>query len=591
MNCLAFEDESKLGPRRVLMFGLCVATMAGLATVMGHILGVRGWSPLTVSFMALYLVGLPWTLLGFWNSVIGFLILRLAKDPAALVNPALRAQVSETPITDRTAICLAVRNEDAGAAFERLRVMIESLGATGQGGHFDFHVLSDTNRADVAKAEERLFADLRLRYPRVGLHYRRRALNTGFKAGSLEEFAKRCRHLYQHMIVLDADSVMSGRAMLRLVRLMQANPRLGILQTLVVGRPSESAFTRIFQFGMRHGMRAQTIGSAWWQGSAGPYWGHNAIIRIAPFVDCCQLPSLPGDGPLSGAVLSHDQLEAALMRGAGWEVRVIPEEFESWEENPTNLQDFVKRDLRWCQGNLQYLKLLRMKGLHGMGRFQLINAIMMYAGAPMNFLMLITGLSIILIPNPPEMATTMAFRLFALSMALGFAPRLLGVADILLSGRAASYGGVARLLAGCVVDAAVSLLMGPVMMLCQTRFIVGLMFGRSIVWDAQNRADRSVTVLEAVHGLWLHLAIGLTIVAVLSAFLPIALPWAAMTFVPLILAIPLTCITASPALGRWMTRGGLCAIPDELVPAWELAPVDRRVGAAAATGQVALKVA
>ncbi|MEI9889679.1 MAG: glycosyltransferase family 2 protein [Caulobacteraceae bacterium] len=153
------------------------------------------------------------------------------------------------------------------------------------------------------------------------------------------------------MIVLDADSVMSGPAMLRLVRAMQANPELGILQTLVVGRPSESAFTRIFQFGMRHGMRAQTTGSAWWQGSSGPYWGHNAIIRVAPFVDHCALPPIPGQGgPLRGPVLSHDQVEAALMRGAGWHVRVIPDEHGSWEENPTNLPDFIKRDLRWCNG-------------------------------------------------------------------------------------------------------------------------------------------------------------------------------------------------------------------------------------------------
>src|SRR6185503_18331787 len=232
-----------------------------------------------------------------------------------------------------------------------------------------------------------------------GLHYRRRTLNTGYKAGNLEEFARRCRGQYQHMIVLDADSVMSGRAMLRLVRAMQANPELGILQTLVVGRPSESAFT-----------------------------------RIAPFVDHCALPPIPGKGPLRGPILSHDQVEAALMRGAGWHVRVIPDEYESWEENPTNLPDFIKRDLRWCNGNLQYIHLMSMPGLIGMGRFQLVNAIAMYVGAPMNFVMLLAGLTIALTPHAPDLATSMAFALYGIALLLGFAPRLLGVLDIVLGG-------------------------------------------------------------------------------------------------------------------------------------------------------------
>ena len=281
------SDDASLPARRALMAMLCLASMAALAWAMGRVLGGGGWSPATVLFMTLYLIGLPWTLLGFWNSVVGFLILRLCKDPVGYANPAVRRTPQDSAIVTRTAVCLCVRNEDAAAAFARLRVMIDSVAATGEAARFDFHVLSDTSRPEVARAEEEQFAALQARYPAAGLHYRRRALNTAYKAGNLEEFARRCRDLYQHMIVLDADSVMSGPAMLRLVRVMQANPALGILQTLVVGRPSESAFTRIFQFGMRHGMRAQTTGSAWWQGSAGPYWGHNAIIRLAPFVAHC----------------------------------------------------------------------------------------------------------------------------------------------------------------------------------------------------------------------------------------------------------------------------------------------------------------
>ncbi|MDB5459761.1 MAG: glycosyl transferase family 2 [Caulobacteraceae bacterium] len=566
----ADADEAKLKGRRLLVLALNLGSMAALTWAMSRVLDSRGWSGPTLTFFVIYLIGLPWTLLGFWNSAIGFVILRLSKDPVAYTNPAMRITPADSPITTRTAICLCVRNEDVAASFARLRTMIDSVLATGHGAHFDFHVLSDTSDFEIGCLEEVMFLAIQVRYPGVGLRYRRRRQNTGYKAGNLEEFAKRCAEQYAHMIVLDADSVMSGRAMVRLVRAMQANPQLGILQTLVVGRPSESAFTRIFQFGMRHGMRAQTTGSAWWQGSAGPYWGHNAIIRIAPFVAHCQLPTLPGPPPMGGAVLSHDQVEAALMRGAGWHVRVIPDEMESWEENPTNLPDFIKRDLRWCQGNLQYLGLLTMPGLKGMGRFQLVNAIMMYAGAPMNFLMLLAGLAIAVTPNPPDFATSMAFVLYATAMALGFAPRFLGVFDILLSGQARRYGGVARLLAGCVLDAVFTLLIGPVMMIAQTVFICGLAFGRRMIWDAQNREDRSISAREAVHGLWPQMAFGLTAVLVLAFTLPGVILWAALTLVPCLIAAPFTCVTSARWFGRLLTRARLCAIPDELAPAWEL---------------------
>jgi membrane glycosyltransferase len=563
-------EEARLPLRRAVVIALNLASMAGLAFAMSRVLGDGGWKPAEVLFMAIYLIGLPWTLLGFWNSAIGFVILRLCKDPVGYTNPAIRNTPRDSQVVTRTAVCLCVRNEDVAAAFARLRTMIESLASTGEGRHFDFHVLSDTSRPEVAEAEEMMFLALQTRFPFTGLHYRRRAKNTGYKAGNLEEFARRCRREYQHMIVLDADSVMSGRSMLRLVRAMQANPELGILQTLVVGRPSESAFTRIFQFGMRHGMRAQTTGSAWWQGSSGPYWGHNAIIRIAPFVDHCALPPIPGKGPLRGPVLSHDQVEAALMRGAGWHVRVIPDEYESWEENPTNLPDFIKRDLRWCNGNLQYIHLMSMPGLIGMGRFQLVNAIAMYVGAPMNFVMLLAGLTIALTPHPPDLATSMAFGLYAIALLLGFAPRLLGVLDIGLGGRAKQYGGVSRMILGCALDWSFSMLIGPIMMLAQTVFIGGLFFGRRVIWEAQNREDRSVTLREALHGLWPQLGFGLVAATILSLFMPIALLWAGLTIGPCLLAIPFACLTSMRNPGRAMTRARLCAIPDEFAPAWEI---------------------
>jgi membrane glycosyltransferase len=561
-------SDPALGARRWLFFGLNAVSMVTLAWVMTHVLAARGWSAASGVFLMLFMIGLPWTLIGFWNAAVGFLILRFSSDPVAFTNPALRNTPKDSPITTRIAVCIAVRHEDVGQVFARLDAMVRDIAATPWANAFAFHVLSDSVRSEIVAAEEKAFADLREGHPRAAfLHYRRRTVNTGFKAGNLREFAERAQGSYDHMIVLDADSVMSASSMLRLVRAMQANPTLGILQTLVVGQPSGSAFTRIFQFGMRHAMRTQTVGSAWWQGPAGPYWGHNAIIRLKPFVDHCVLPVLSGRGPLGGQILSHDQVEAAMMRGAGYDVRVIADEFESWEENPPNLPDFIKRDLRWCQGNLQYLKLLAMPGLKPMGRFQLINAIMMYAGAPAWLLMQVAGLAMIGDGSKFSAPVTLAFVLYFGMLALGFAPRLLGMLDVLLrADRRRLYGGPMRLLVGGFVDTLFSIFLGPVMMIAQSLFVVGLVFGRRVLWEAQNRDGRVVPFGEAIRGLWPQMLFGLAVTAILVRHAAGVLPWAAPTILPCLLAVPFTCLTAGRVLGRLFVRLRLCAIPDEYAP-------------------------
>jgi len=568
----ADPEGSLLRRRRVVVVLLNLVSMAALAMAMNELLGARGWSTPSIVFMAIYLVSVPWTLLGFWNAAIGFVILRLARDPVGLVNPALVDLPADSPIATRTALCLCVRNEDVPATSARLQKVATSLSATGESSHFEIHVLSDTSRPEVAGAELAMVESLRVAHPELPFAYRRREANTGYKAGNLEEAARRLRETCDYMIVLDADSTMSGPAMLRLVRAMQAQPKLGILQTLVVGTPSTSAFTRIFQFGMRHGMRVQTTGAAWWQGRAGPYWGHNAIIRIAPFVDHCTLTPIPGQGPLRGAILSHDQVEAALMRGAGFEVRVVPEEFDSWEENPTNLPDFIKRDLRWCNGNLQYLHLLGMPGLTGMGRFQLVHAIAMYTGGPLNLMMLAAGTAITLTSQSFLGATSLAFALYGIALLLGFLPRLLGALDIVLDGRAASYGGIGRMVAGTALDWLFSLLIGPIMMIAQARFIAGLAFGQRVIWDAPIRADRAIGWDEALRGLWPQILFGAVASIVLAGYAPHTIAWASPTIVPCLLAVPFAVLTSSPKLGRALTRARLCAIPEEL-------PANRALGA------------
>jgi membrane glycosyltransferase len=298
-----------------------------------------------------FMLTMPYTVIGFWNAAIG-LWLRHRRPAILYAMPGvveLRDSASPSALTCNTVLVMTLRNEETAPVFNRLARMRASLGATGQLPRFTFAVLSDSDQADVIDAEARAFADFfdQREVDEPQPIYRRRAHNHGYKAGNISEFLGAQGQAFDYFIPLDADSLMSGEVMVRMVAAMQARPGIGILQSLVVGMPSTSGFARVFQFGMRHAMRAFTTGAAWWTADCGSYWGHNAVIRIAPFRQHCRLPELSGPPPLGGVVLSHDQLEAVFMRRAGYEVRVMPLESESYEINPPTLLDFIRRELRW----------------------------------------------------------------------------------------------------------------------------------------------------------------------------------------------------------------------------------------------------
>ncbi|HEY0223521.1 MAG TPA: glycosyltransferase family 2 protein, partial [Pseudolabrys sp.] len=332
--------------RRVAFGLLFAATMVAMLALMAVALSPGGLSLADDVLLALFAVTLPWIVAGFWNAVIGFIIVRFAGDPIEAIFSGAAALRGNEPIAASTAILLCIRNELPDRMLRNLAPMLAGLTAFGAAERFHLYVLSDTDNAEIAATEEKQFAALAALWRgRIAITYRRRDINTGYKAGNIRDFCDRWGGDYEFAVTLDTDSFMTAEAVLRLVRIMQADPKLGILQGLVVGLPSTSAFARIFQFGMRLGMRSYTIGSAWWQGDCGPYWGHNAVLRLAPFIAHCELPR-SGDGH----ILSHDQIEAVLMRRGGYDVRVLPEDELGWEENPPTLIEFIRRDLRWCQG-------------------------------------------------------------------------------------------------------------------------------------------------------------------------------------------------------------------------------------------------
>jgi len=568
-------DASRLYRRRAVFALLVLATMTAVIIALARILGADGLGVLDLAMLALFSLTTPWVIIGFWNALIGLWLLRASRDPVGRVNPLVHTPPPDGARRSRTAVVMPIYNEAPEQVFRHLDTVVRSVEALGEDAHIEFFLLSDTRRAEIHVEEEARFAAYRSRHARPErLHYRRRADNVGHKAGNLREFCENQGGDFDYMVVLDADSVMSGAAIQRLIRAMDANPTLGILQTLVVGLPAYSPFARIFQFGMRQGMRAYTLGSAWWQGDQGPYWGHNAIVRLEPFREHCRLPRLPGRPPLGGEILSHDQVEAALMRRAGFEVRVLPVEDGSYEQNPPTLPDFLKRDLRWCQGNMQYTRLLTLPGLLPLGRVQLALAILMYVSAPCWLGFLLLGFTQVLLGGGIDQNANMlpALGLFAVMMTMSFTPKLAGILDLLLHRESrAAYGGGGRVLLGAGVELLFSLLLGPVLALTHSVFIGGLLLGKQVIWEAQNRSSHSVPLGEAFRGLWLHTLLGLLAATLLATTVPDLLPWAAPVLLGLLLAAPLATLSSLPAPGRWLAALRVCAVPEEFRTPTEVA--------------------
>ena len=564
--------------RPVLFFLGVGLTIAGLIWLAVIALSPGGFGLLDAVLVAMFAVTLPWYVIGFWNATIGLLIMRFARDPVAAVTPVAGRVRGDEPITASTAILLCIRNEAPERAARLLEPMLEGLAARGVGGRFHVYVLSDTSEAEIAAAERARFAALAAAWDgKVMLTYRLRTSNVGFKAGNIADFCQRWGNEHDFAVMLDADSVMTVDLLVKLVRMMQIDPRLGILQSLVIGMPSASAFARIFQFGMRLGMRSYTIGSAWWQGDCGPYWGHNAIVRIAPFVAHCELPVLAGGALVKGHVLSHDQVEAVLMRRAGYEVRVLAEEGSSFEQNPPTLVEFIRRDLRWCQGNMQYWHFLRMPGLRPVSRYQLVFALLMFLGSPAWIgLLLIGTLGVALAPTPADfMRWDAGIALLVLVLAMWFAPNIATMIDVLTRPKLRySFGGGIRFSASFVMTIIFVVLVAPIMWVSHTLFLARLLLGRTIEWGAQARDDHKVPWSLAARSFWPQTVIGLVPLLVLAIAAPSAIPYAFLIAGGPLLSIPLAVVTAAPALGRALIALGLDRLPEETLPPPELRALD-----------------
>ena len=570
--------------RRLVLLALMLAQTVLATQSMARVLPYQGEKPLEMAALALFAILFCWVSAGFWTALAGFLVLWRGGDRFA-VSCAAAGDAPLDPAA-RTAIVMPICNEDVARVFAGLRATHESVRQSGELAFFDFFILSDSNDPDVCAAElvawERLCRELD-GFGRI--FYRRRRRRVKRKSGNIDDFCRRWGCAYRYMIVLDADSVMSGDCVTTLVRLMEAHPGAGIIQTAprAVGR--ETLYARIQQFAGAVYGPLFTAGLHYWQLGESHYWGHNAIIRLAPFMAHCALAPLPGRGSLAGEILSHDFVEAALMRRAGWAVWIAWDLDGSYEELPPNLLDELKRDRRWCHGNLMNFRLVTARGMHAVHRAVFVTGALAYLSAPLWFAFLVLSTVLLaqhtlvepqyfteprqLFPTWPQWHPGRAVALFTATATLLFLPKLLGVL-LACAGEARKFGGTARVLASMLLEWLFSMLLAPVRMLFHTRFVLAALLGWRQGWQSPPRADTQTGWREALRQHGWHALLGLAWGGFVVWLNPAFLPWMLPIIGALVLAPLLSVWSSRVAPGRRARTWRLFLIPEEVAPPAEL---------------------
>jgi membrane glycosyltransferase len=525
---------------------------------------------LQYSQIALYGLLSGWVVTGFVTALMGFYV-SVRGDKHALSAK----QVADHPMNPeaRTAIIMPICNEDVATVFAGLRATCESVAATGHAGQFDVFVLSDSYTPEVAAAERAAWEELRAaladspNQPQVEVYYRLRKRRTHRKAGNVADFCRRWGKDYRYMVVLDADSVMSGDCLTSMVKLMEANPSAGIIQTATQAIGHVTLHARAQQFASRVTGRLFTLGMQFWQLGESHYWGHNAIIRVEPFMEHCALAPIKGTGGMSGGIMSHDFVEAALMRRAGYHVWLVADLVGSYEQQPPDLLAELQRDRRWCQGNLQNARLMAEPGLHPVHRAMFMTGTMAYASAPLWLAFLTLGTALWL-SGSSVMAHWMVMPmelagLWLWTLCLLFLPRILGIAAVVMRREQRQYGGVGGLLKSAALESTLAIVQAPVRMLAHSLFVVVALTGIKLDWKSPPREAAAVPWRIAFS----QLAPMTLVIAVLAVGIALidagALAWLMPVGLPLLLAIPLTVLTSQIALGNAMRDRGFLVIPEE----------------------------
>ncbi|HEY3861984.1 MAG TPA: glucans biosynthesis glucosyltransferase MdoH [Verrucomicrobiae bacterium] len=566
--------------RQMFFAALSAGTMLVVGYGMYSMLRINGFNVLKGAIFALFLILLSPIVLSFWTAVLGFAV-RLFGGGAleftrALPDPA--APGADGPLT---AVVVPVYNEDPVRVFAGLKATYESLEETGFLPYFEFFILSDTTDPDTWIREEMALQDFRQAVSDPSrIYYRNRRENVDRKTGNIADFCAGWGGRYRYMIVFDADSIMTGTCLTNLVRLMENYPNAGIIQAPPLPVNRNTFFGRMRQFATHAYSSVFITGLNFWQGGAANYWGHNAIIRIQPFIEHCRLPKLSGPEPLGGSILSHDFVEAAFMRRAGWKVYLATELGGSYEEVPPSLISYAARDRRWCQGNMQHMRLLLIPGLHPVNRLHLCLGVMAYLAAPLWMLMLlvstIEGIRESIRPHPyfpagPSLypiwtisVEQQAIWLFVAVMCLLMAPKALSLLTHLFHRKQrAEFGGGGKLALSVFLETIASTLLAPVLAFLQTHFVTGILMGRNVKWEAQDRGEPQTGYGEAVARHWPSTLLGIVWSVLLLTEAPKLFWWFSPVLLGFLLVIPMSVWSSRVSLGEWARKRGLFLTPEE----------------------------
>ncbi len=561
---------------RWLFLGLVLATTAAATSRLWNVLRVDGLTWVEISYLVLVGVLFCWISVSFWLATLGAyarwrgITDNTLRRPSG-ADPMLRLSGS------RTALLFPVRNEDTRRLFSGIQTVCDSIWACRADDKFDIYILSDSDVADSIIAESALWQTLQRGSPNV--YYRHREDNAGKKAGNIAEFCRNWGALYDYMVVLDADSLMTGETLAALVRLMDANPRAALIQVAPQLVGQDSLFARIQQFSSSVYGPLYATGLSLLQGPGGNYWGHNAIIRVQPFMDHCGLPKLEGRAPFGGEIMSHDFVEAALLRRAGWRLHLVSDLEGSYEEPPPTLIDHLVRDRRWCQGNLQHMRLIFAEGFRTESRGHFLSGVMSYVSSPLWLAMLVV--SIFVLTDQPRIAPVIyvgRYPVLALGMSHGFdfvamvitmivllyGPKVFALLLVLRDpeGRAA-HGGGWQATTSVLLEAVFSTLLAPISMLSQSAFVVRIMLGETKGWWSQFRGERLVHTLTIARAFAVHTLVAIAAAVAIYEWVPATLWWFVPLFAGPILAIPLVRLTSSTTAGRTAFRLGLFVTPAE----------------------------
>ncbi len=573
----AFQRTADL-PREAASFRQAIFLATGVGITFA------GTWLLVETFLEEGMSGTEWALLGlfvvlfgqlafgftiaFWGFVVrvaggdSFEVMRTLPEDAGGVEPA------------STAVVMPVFNEEPGRVFRAVEKMFESVEATGRGAAFDFFVLSDSNNPDNWIQEECAWVDLCTRLSAWGrVFYRKRRVSLHGKSGNVADFCRRWGRRYRYVIILDADSVMEGETLLRLASVMDANPRVGIVQTQPAIVRGTSLLQRLIQFSTRSVGPLFAAGSNFWHLGGSSYWGHNAIIRLQPFMEHCVLPELPGRSAKERHILSHDTVEAALMQQAGYEVWFAYREGGSFEEGPPNLTESFQRDRRWCQGNLQHFWFLVAPGTPFTSRVHIFFGLMAYLSAPL--LVVFVALSAVDYYWKTQFATFSAKAgevgweaagpagalLLAGTLVLLFLPKVLGTAWLL--GDAKRFGGGIGVVLSGVIETAFSVLLAPIYLYFYSKFVLLTVLGLRVDWKTQKRTGSALALGSAVRDYAEPTILGVAMTILAAIWTPGLVPWLSPILFGWVFAIPLALLTSSDRVGGWLRERGLLLIPEE----------------------------